>query len=279
MSVTAGRPGVGELLREWRTRRRLSQMELSLEAQVSARHLSFVETGRSRPSRELVLHLAEHLEVPLRERNGLLLAAGYAPTFSQTPWGSPDMAPVRAALDKILSGHEPFPAIAVDRRWDLVAANRSATDLLAAGVASELLQQPNALRLSLHPDGLASRIVNLAEWSSHLLDRLHRHVVASGDPDLQALEEELHGHVETALAATQIPPAPPADPAGLFVPLVLRSPDGEVLRFLSTVTTFGTALDITVAELAVESFLPADDATAQLLHAADGRVAEPPPER
>jgi transcriptional regulator with XRE-family HTH domain len=285
MSVTAGRPGVGELLREWRTRRRLSQMELSLEAQVSARHLSFVETGRSRPSRELVLHLAEHLDVPLRERNGLLLAAGYAPTFSQTPWGSPDMAPVRAALDKILSGHEPFPAIAVDRRWDLVAANRSATGLLAGGIASELLQPvPNALRLSLHPDGLASRIVNLAEWSSHLLDRLHRQVVASGDPDLQTLEEELRGHVATALAAspTATPastPAPPADPAGLFVPLVLRSLDGEVLRFLSTVTTFGTALDITVAELAVESFLPADDATAQLLHATNDRASEPAPER
>src|SRR5436190_1085982 len=168
MSVISPPRAVGGLLRDWRQRRRLSQLDLAVEAEVSPRHLSFVETGRSRPSRELLLHLAEHLDVPLRERNALLLAAGYAPAYHQTPLDAEGMAPVRDALDKLLAGREPFPAVVVDRRWDLVSANRPALAILTDGVATELLQPPvNALRVSLHPDGLAPRIVNFAEWSDH----------------------------------------------------------------------------------------------------------------
>jgi transcriptional regulator with XRE-family HTH domain len=202
---------VGDLLRDWRVRRRLSQLDLSNVATVSARHLSFVETGRSKPSRELVLHLAGHLDVPLRERNVLLHAAGFAPLYPETPLDASDMTPVRDALDTILAGHDPYPAVVVDRRHDLVTANRSATDLFVSRVAPELLDPPvNALRVTLHPDGLARDIVNL--------------------------------------------------------PLVLRSDGGE-LRFFSTIATFGTALDITVAELSIESFFPADAATAAALRA------------
>src|SRR2546425_5220948 len=181
MSVISPPRGVGGLLRQWRQRRRLSQLDLAVEATVSARHLSFVETGRSKPSKELVLHLAEHLDVPLRERNSLLLAAGYAPTYQETPLDAAESAPVRAALDKILAGHEPFPAIVVDRRWDIVSANAAAMRVLTDTVPAEMLVPPvNAMRVSLHPQGLASRIVNLAEWSSHLLERLDRQIAASG---------------------------------------------------------------------------------------------------
>jgi transcriptional regulator with XRE-family HTH domain len=169
MTVATATPGAGPLLRDWRLRRRLSQLELSSEAEVSARHLSFVETGRSKPSRELLLHLAEHLDVPLRDRNGLLLAAGYAPDYRETPLDDELMAPVREALDKVLVGHEPFPAVIVDRRWDLVSANRPALALLTDGVAAELLEPPvNTLRVSLHPQGLAPRDENLAEYGQHL---------------------------------------------------------------------------------------------------------------
>jgi transcriptional regulator with XRE-family HTH domain len=255
---------VGPLLRDWRQRRRMSQMDLSLEAEVSARHLSFVETGRSRPSRELVLHLAEHLDVPLRERNSLLLAAGYAPTFHETPLDAAEMAPVREALDKILAGHAPFPAVVVDRRWDLVALNEPATRILADGVAPELLAPPaNALRISLHPDGLAPRIENLAEYSAHLLERLQRQARAAGDAELERLHEELRGYPGVEVSGPEATDAA----ALLFVPLVLRAADGPSLRFFSTIATFGTALDITVAELAIESFFPADAATAAALGA------------
>jgi transcriptional regulator with XRE-family HTH domain len=192
MSVLAPAPGVGDLLRDWRRRRRLSQLDVSLDAAVSARHLSFVETGRSKPSRELVLHLAEHLDVPLRDRNALLLAAGYAPAYSETPLDDYTMAPVRAALDKILAGHAPFPAVIVDRRWDLVSANAPALALLGDGVAPELLEPPaNAMRVCLHPDGLAPRIVNLPEFGAHLLTRLTRQSALAPDLGLSELIEEL----------------------------------------------------------------------------------------
>jgi DNA-binding XRE family transcriptional regulator len=235
-------------------------MDLALSAEVSTRHISFVETGRSRPSRELVVHLAEHLEVPLRDRNSLLLAAGYAPVYRQTPLDAQEMAPVRDALEKIVRGHEPFPAVVVDRRWDLITANAPALAILTDGVAPELFAPtPNALRLSLHPDGMASRIVNLGEWADHLLERLDRQIAVSGDTELVALAEELRTFPGVGLSDR------PADLAGrLFVPLVLRHGHLE-LRFFSTVATFGTALDITVAELAIESFFPADDATAAAL--------------
>jgi transcriptional regulator with XRE-family HTH domain len=250
---------VGPLLRDWRRRRRLSQLELALEAGVSARHVSFVETGRSRPSPEMVLHLAEQLEVPLRERNQLLLAAGYAPRYGQRALEEPEMALVREALDQVLAAHDPYPALVVDRGWSLVAANRSAGALMA-GIAPELLEPPaNVLRASLHPDGLAPRIVNLGEWRAHLLERLARQATVTGDPSLAALHEELRSY-----------PAPPHEgalgPAGdIFVPLRLRAGDGGELRLFSTIATFGAAVDVTVAELSIESFFPADAETAGAL--------------
>ncbi len=257
--------GVGELLRDWRQRRRISQLELSLETGISARHLSFVETGRSKPSRELLLQLAEHLDVPLRERSALLMAAGYAPTYSETPLDTAEMAPVRQALDKILASHEPFPAIIVDRRWELVSANATALALLTSSVAPELLVPPvNVLRVSLHPKGLAPHIVNFAEYSAHLLTRLHRQILLSPDPTLAALHDELRAYPGVTSA-----PSIAVEPASfLFVPLRLRALSGEVLTFFSTIATFGTALDITLAELAIESFFPADKQTEAALHAA-----------
>ena len=242
----------------------MSQLDLAVVAEVSTRHLSFVETGRSRPSPELVLHLAEHLDVPLRERNSLLLAAGYAPRYHETPLAADGMAPIRAALDRILAGHEPFPAVVVDARWNLVTANRPALELMSTLVADRLLEPPlNTLRVTLHPDGLAPHIENLGEYSAHLLARLDRQAVASGDDWLRDLAAELRGYPGVVDALV-----PPDTASLLFVPFVLRSGDG-VLRFFSTIATFGTALDITVADLAVESFFPADETTAaKLSHAA-----------
>jgi transcriptional regulator with XRE-family HTH domain len=261
MTAISTSSGVGPLIRDWRNRRRLSQLDLALDASVSARHLSFVETGRSKPSRELVLHLAEHLEVPLRERNALLLAAGYAPAYGERPLGDEAMAPVRDALERLLQGHEPFPAVAVDRQWELVKANAPALALLSEGVEAELLEPPaNTLRISLHPAGLAPRIANLAEYSAHLLTRLRREAVLSGDPALAALHAELAAYPGVDDGSTLV-----HDPAGtLFIPLRLATPAGE-LSFFSTIATFGTALDVTVAELMIESFFPADDVTAAAL--------------
>jgi transcriptional regulator with XRE-family HTH domain len=261
MTVATQPARVGDLLREWRQRRRLSQMDLSNEAEVSARHLSFVETGRSKPSRELLLHLAEHLDVPLRDRNGMLLAAGYAPVYRETALADDAMGPVRAALDKILTSHQPYPAVIVDRRWDLVSANDAALAILTEDVAPTLLQPPvNALRVSLHPDGLAKRIVNLAEYSAHLVTRLERQAAMSSDTKLDELREELRSYPgvkdQSAVAVS------PADL--LFAPLVLTS-RGRELTFFSTLATFGTALDITLSELAIESFFPGDRATADAL--------------
>lgn len=257
--MTAASPrtaAVGELLRDWRRRRRMTQLDLALEAGVSARHLSFVETGRSRPSAEMVLTLAEHLDVPLRDRNGLLLAAGYAPVYGQRGLDEPEMGPVRAALDQVLKGHEPYPAVVVDRHWGMVAGN-SAIALLTAGVAPELLEPPvNVLRVTLHPDGMAPRIANLAEWRAHLLDRLGRQVVSSGDPALATLFDEL-----SALPGGGPPPAIDLEAGAIAVPLRIRADDRE-LAFISTMTTFGTATDITVSELSIESFFPADEQTA-----------------
>ncbi len=254
---------VGTMLRDWRQRRRLSQLDLALEAGVSTRHLSFVETGRSKPSADMVLHLADRLEVPLRERNRLLLAAGYAPEFEARSLDDPELAPIRDALGHVLAGHEPYPAIAVDRGWNLVASN-SALGPLLEGVADELLQPPvNCMRLSLHPDGLARRIINLGEWRGHLLHRLERQATLTGDPTLSGLLDEVGAY-----------PAPDRDgdgppPSGdVMVRLRLSAPDRGELSFFSTVTTFGTAVDITVSELSIEAFFPADAATAEALSAA-----------
>ncbi len=259
---------VGALLRGWRQRRHLSQLEVATGAGVSARHLSFIETGRSRPSREMVLYLAEHLEVPLRERNRLLLAAGFAPTYRETDLEAPEMRAVRDALERVLAGHEPYPAVVVDRRWNLVTANRAATVLLD-GVDPGLLTPPvNVLRLSLSPAGMAPRIANLGEWADHLLSRLHRQVLLAGDEDLAGLEAELRSY----------PGIPPVrhgveGPGEIAVPLRLRSGDRGELRLLSTVATFGTAVDITLAELSIEAFFPADAATAAAL--AGGGASDP----
>jgi transcriptional regulator with XRE-family HTH domain len=251
---------VGELLRGWRERRRLSQMDLALEAEVSTRHLSFVETGRSAPSRDMVLRLSEHLELPLRERNQLLLAAGFAPVYSQAQLDAPELAEVRAAVRQVLVGHEPYPAAAVDRVWNLVDANAGLA-VLTPGVAPELLEPPaNAMRLALHPEGLAPRIVNLGEWRGHLLARLRRQVDVTADPTLAALLTEVSDYpCDDPEPECEIPGA-----GEVVTPLRLRHDDGE-LSFFSTVTTFGTPLDVTVAELAIESFFPADAATAAAL--------------
>jgi transcriptional regulator with XRE-family HTH domain len=266
--VTATNPGtmtVGPMLRGWRQRRRLSQLDVSARAAISTRHLSFLETGRARPSREMVLHLAEELDVPLRERNTLLIAAGYAPVYRETPLEGDDMAAVRAALEHLLAGHEPNPALVVDRRWNLVLANR-AVGLLLTGVRAELLAPPvNVLRVSLHPDGLASRTVNFEEWSGHLLARLGRELAATGDPALAALYDELAAL--PGVAAPE-PPVPHGDGASrLMVTLHLKSSLGD-LAFFSTVATFGTAVDITLAELSIETFFPADEPTAAALRTA-----------
>jgi len=261
MSELAARPRVGPLLRDWRQRRRLSQLDLAVGAGVSARHVSFVETGRARPSAEMVMQLAEHLDVPLRDRNALLLAAGYAPAFAQRDLDDPGMGPVREVLDRLLRGHEPYPAIVVDRHWGLLAANR-AVALLTEGAAPHLLEPPvNVLRLGLHPDGLAPRIRNLGEWRAHLLDRLSRQAVVSGDPALFALHEELAGlpGAQPGLAASR-------EVSEIAVPLLLTV-DGNELAFISTATSFGTAIEVTVSELAIESFFPADEATAGFLRA------------
>jgi len=247
---------VGALLREWRRRRRRSQFDLALDAGVSARHLSFVETGRAKPSPRMVLQLAEELDVPLRERNRLLRAAGYAPVYRERALDDPDLRPIRDAVQLVLDGHDPYPALAVDHGWALVAHNRGA-ELLMAGLPDDLLAPPlHVLRASLHPTGLAPRIINLAQWKAHLLDRLGRQHALTGDPALRMLHAEL--------AAYPAPAGPAPAGSDVVVPLRLRTDGGE-LRFLSTVTTFGTPADITVEELSIEAFLPADAATAEVL--------------
>lgn len=249
----------GSLLREWRQRRRMSQLALACEADISTRHLSYVETGRSQPSREMVLHLSAHLDVPLRERNVLLMAAGYAPVFAERALDDPALAAARQAVDLVLAGHEPYPALAVDRHWTLMAANKAVAPLLT-GVEASLLAPPvNVLRLSLHPAGLAPRIANLAQWRSHLLGRLRQQIDASGDAVLVALHEELGAYPSRHTPHDSEPP-------GVAVPLQLITPTGT-LSFISTTTIFGTPVDITLSELALESFFPADAATAQALRA------------
>jgi transcriptional regulator with XRE-family HTH domain len=255
---------IGDLLREWRERRRLSQLALALDAEISTRHLSFLETGRARPSREMLLRLAEQLEVPLRERNTMLLAAGFAPTYPERDLSDPALGLARAAIDRVLAGHEPFPALAIDRYWTLVAANRVVPALLT-GVASPLLEPPiNVLRLSLHPDGLAAQIANLVEWRAHLLARLSRQVEVTADPRLSDLLQELDSYA-TARGTRNIEQLGSArDPTSVAVPLRLHTEHGT-LSLISTTMVFGTPVDVTLSELAIEAFFPADAATADLL--------------
>jgi len=256
---TAAPAGIGEHLREWRQRRRMSQLDLALDADISTRHLSFLETGRASPSRDMVLRLAERLEVPLRERNILLVAAGYAPVFSERSLDDPALQPARAAVDLVLRGHEPYPAIAVDRSWTLVATNGAVAPLLA-GCAPALVEPPvNVLRLSLHPEGLAPRIENLAEWRGHIFARLRQQIELTADPVLVELLDDLR-----ALPAPRGPQAAVPDYGGVVVPLRLKTPVGTLSLF-STTTIFGTPVDVTLSELAIEAFYPADPATADLL--------------
>jgi transcriptional regulator with XRE-family HTH domain len=249
---------VGDLLREWRRHRRLSQLDLATGAEISTRHLSFVESGRAHPSRQMILHLAHYLDVPLRERNALLVAAGFAPAFRERALDDPALASARATIELLLKGLEPYPALAVDRYWHLVASNQATLRLLG-GVAPDLLAPPvNVLRLSLHPAGLAPRIRNLGQWRAHLLHRLRQQIDASHDAQLIALLRELQ-----ALPAPE--GDPPADPArAIAVPLQMEV-DGHVLSMLSTTTVFGTPVDVTLAELALEAFVPADEETASRL--------------
>ena len=261
MTTVQARP-VGELLREWRERRHLSQLDLAIQAEISTRHLSFVETGRSKPTSQMILRLSEHLDVPLRDRNNLLLAGGYAPAYREGGLDAPELATIRSTLSQVLRAHEPNPAVVVDRHWNLVDANATVS-LFLAGAAPSLLAPPvNVLRLSLHPDGMAPRIVNLGQWRAHLLARLRRQASAAGDPVLLALHEELR-----ALPCDQ--PEPDVDlpgPGDVAIPLRYRH-NGTVLSFVSITAVFGTPLDITLAELAIESFYPADPSTAAALRA------------
>ncbi|MFC3127512.1 helix-turn-helix domain-containing protein [Pseudoroseomonas globiformis] len=253
------RPTAGTLLRHWRQQRRLSQMALALEAGISQRHLSCLEAGRAMPSRAMVLHLTEQLRVPLRERNAILVAAGFAPFFHERSWQALELSAARQAMERILQGHNPHPALAVDRHWNLISANKAVFALLS-GLSGSLMQPPvNVLRLSLAPNGLAPRILNFTEWRAHLLARLTHEVQTSADAVLLRLLEELKTY--------PIPPqargtrAPPLEEATIAVPLRLAGAEGP-LSFLSTTTVFGTAVDVTLAEVTIETFFPADDMTA-----------------
>lgn len=266
----ANHPAIGELLREWRQRRHRSQLDLACDAEISQRHLSFVESGRSQPSREMIGRLADCLAIPLRERNPLFLAAGFAPPYREHDLATPEMGAVRRVIELVLKGHEPFPAMVVDRHWHLVLANRPVHRLLIGVDPSQLQPPVNVLRLSLHPRGLAPRIINYHGWRAHILHQVKAQIQRSADPVLVALLAELE----------QLPPpdgAGPDDqaPLGEFprvaVPLVLRSEAGP-LSFLSTITVFGTPTDIILSELAIESFFPADDPTAHALR----RLSEGP---
>jgi transcriptional regulator with XRE-family HTH domain len=250
---------VGDHLREWRQRRHLSQLDLAGDAEISARHLSFVETGRAAPSRDMVLKLAERLAVPLRERNVLLVAAGFAPAFPQRSLDDPALKSARAAIDLVLRAHELNPALAVDRHWNLVSANRMVTPLLD-GIAPNMLAPPlNVLRLSFHPRGLAVRTVNLAEWCGHLLERLHRQCETTADPELIKLYDELKTYPIPARSG-------PLSADTVAIPFKMRFGD-ETLSFISTTMIFGTPVDITLSELALETFFPADDLTAGRMRA------------
>ena len=260
--IRTARP-IGDHLREWRQRRRLSQLDLALEAEISTRHLSFLETGRSTPSREMVLHLAEQLDVPLRERNVLLNAAGYAPVFFERRLEDPAMQSAHQAVDLVLKGHEPYPALALDRHWNVVATN-SAVPPLMAGAGPALLQAPvNVLRLSLHPKGIAPRIANLPEWRAHVLARLRRQIELTADPVLIELMQELQDypvpHQDRAAK-----PEPDGKEESVVVPFQLITDTG-ILSFFSTTTVFGTPVDITLSELALECFYPTDQATTEAL--------------
>ncbi|MBP0451800.1 helix-turn-helix transcriptional regulator [Kitasatospora sp. RG8] len=258
--------GVGALLRGWRERRQLSQLQLALRADSSARHVSFIETGRSRPSQEMLLRLADQLDIPVRERNSLLLAAGYAPHYPETPLDDPAMDALRAGMERLLASHDPYPALVVDGTFRVLAANRS-LGLLLSGVAPHLLAPPlNAMRITLHPDGLAPRIVNFRQWRRHLLERMEHQISLVRSEPLRELFDEVRAYPEPSTAVDE----PEEDITELFpfaLPMRVAF-EGRVLSFLSTIATFNTPMDVTVSELAMETFLPADAETVAFLQAA-----------
>ncbi|MGH2713659.1 MAG: helix-turn-helix domain-containing protein [Thermoleophilaceae bacterium] len=255
LAAPAPKPFASEL-RRWRNARRVSQLELALRAGTTQRHVSYMEQGRSRPGRTMVVRLAESLELSLRERNALLFAAGYAPLFRESPLDDEALRPMRDALAQILEGHLPYPAVVAGPTGDLIAAN-AAVELLATGAAPALLEPPvNVLRLAVHPEGMASRVENLAEWGRHIIESVRARALRSPDPRLDALLAELEGYVP--------PMSPGPDHVGFAVPLRLRCDEGE-LRLITTLTSFATAVDVTLAEIHLEAFLPADDATARIL--------------
>lgn len=257
--------GVGPLLRAWREQRRVSQLELALRAGSSARHISFIETGRSRPSEEMVLRLAEHLDVPVRERNALLLAAGYAPRYAETPIDDPSMDALREGMERLIQGYEPYPALVLDARYDVLAANRGVA-LLLDGVTDRLLVPPlNAMRLTLHPEGLAPRIRNLRTWRDHLLAQMDRQIALRRSEPLRALYEEVAAYPVPDRDA-EVDDDEPLGPAPHFALPMRIEHEGRVLSFISSISTFNTPMDVTVAELAIETFLPADPATGKYLH-------------
>jgi transcriptional regulator with XRE-family HTH domain len=256
--------GIGPLLRGWREQRRVSQLELASRAESSARHISFIETGRSRPSEEMVLRLAEHLDVPVRERNALLLAAGYAPRYRETPLDDPAMGALREGMERLIQGYEPYPAIVVDATYNVVAANRGIAMLLD-GVPEHLLAPPlNAMRLTLHPEGLAPRIRNLHEWRGHLLDQMGRQIALRRSESLRVLYEEVAAYPYPDNPYPEGAEESPEPVPLIALPMRIEH-DGRVLSFISSISTFNTPMDVTVAELAIETLLPADPATAKYL--------------
>lgn len=262
LAMDTQHPSIGHLIREWRGRRRMSQLDLALEAEISQRHLSFVESGRAAPSRDMVLRLAEQLDVPLRQQNRMLLAAGFAPTFPERPVDDISFKPAMDAIGLVLKAHEPNPALAVDGCWNLIQGNAAIAPFLQHVDNPRLLEPPiNVLRLSLHPEGIALRIENLAEWRAHVLERLRRLATVSGNPQVAELEAELRSYPHPASSGPVR-----HDYSNIAVPLRIKSGD-MTLSFISTVTVFGTPLDVTVSEVAIESFFPADAATAGMLRA------------
>jgi transcriptional regulator with XRE-family HTH domain len=264
MATVSSQPSIGPLLREWRERRRLSQLELALDAGISTRHLSFVETGRSKPGREMLLRILEQLEIPFREQNRLLLASGHAPAFPARSLADPELQPVRAALDQILTGHEPYPAVVVDRAWNLIAANSAMRGLTeAVAIDPALLEPPvNVLRVGFHPRGVAPLIVNLGQWRAHFCQRLERQIAVTGDPDLAALLEEVAGY---PIPGDEPDPAPDPEAREMLGPVRFRAPGGGELSFFGMFATFDTPFEVTTSELAMELLFPADQATAEAL--------------
>src|SRR4051794_22220537 len=255
---------IGPVLREWRERRRLTQLELALEAGISTRHLSFVETGRSKPGREMLLRILEQLDIPFREQNRLLLASGHAPAFPERSLEDPELLPVREALDQILTGHEPYPAVVVDRAWNLVAANSAMRGLTEEVVIDPALLEPpvNIMRLGFHPRGLAPLIVNLGQWRAHFCQRLERQLAVTGDPDLAALLEEVAGY---PIPGDEPDPAPDPEAREMLGPVRFRAPGGGELSFFGMFATFDTPFEVTTSELAMELLFPADQATTEAL--------------